>query len=130
MRRNTLSLLLILSVCSLYNLNAQSGRWEVVKTVNAAPNCSECGMAAVDGKLYLIGNDSNHPTPVEVFDPSSLTWTKLAETLVVMHHFQAVPYKTRIYILDAFSDGGFPDQVPMSNVYSYDVKNNTWGEGW
>jgi N-acetylneuraminic acid mutarotase len=46
-----------------------------------------------------------------------------------MHHFQAVAYNNKIYVLDAFSGGGFPDQVPMANVYSYDTQNNTWEKG-
>jgi hypothetical protein len=29
-------------------LQAQGGKWEVVKTRNTAPNCSECGFAAVN----------------------------------------------------------------------------------
>jgi len=57
----------------------QGGKWEVVKTVNTAPNCSECGMAAVDGKLYLTGNDGSEPTSVESFDPTTLKWTKLCQ---------------------------------------------------
>lgn len=110
-------------------LNAQQGKWQVVKTVNTIPDCSECGMAAVDDKLYLIGNDGDAQTPVECLDPNSLTWTKLAETPLIMHHFQPVAYKSKIYILEAFSEGGFPDQIPMANVYSYDTKSNTWEKG-
>lgn len=119
----------LLSLCWYGVVQAQGGKWEVVKTVNTAPNCSECGMAAVDGKLYLIGNDGGSTTPVEVLDPGTLIWTKLAETPIIMHHFQAVAYKNKIYILDAFSGGGFPAQVPMGNVYSYDTRNNIWEKG-
>ena len=43
-----------------------------------------------------------------------------------MHHFEAVTYGNKIYVLDAFSEGGFPNQVPMPNVYSYDVAKNSW----
>jgi len=110
-------------------LLGQGGKWEVVKTANTAPNCSECGMAAVDGKLYLLGNDGDEPTAVELFDPKTLTWTKLDKTPIVMHHFQAVAYKNRIYILDAFSAGSFPNQIPMANVYSYDTRNKIWEKG-
>jgi N-acetylneuraminic acid mutarotase len=46
-----------------------------------------------------------------------------------MHHFQAVVYNNKVYILDAFSEGVFPDQIPMSNVYSYDTQKNTWEKG-
>ena len=110
-------------------VQAQDGKWEVVKTINTAPNCSECGLATVNGKLYLIGGDGEGPKAVQSFDPSTLTWTKLAEAPVQMHHFQAVGYKNKVYVLDAFSGGGFPDQVAMANVYSYDTQNNSWEKG-
>jgi N-acetylneuraminic acid mutarotase len=110
-------------------LQAQGGKWEIVKTNNTATNCSECGFAAVNDKIYLIGGDGRTPKPVECFNPKTLTWTMLGHTPVIMHHFQAVPYKNKIYVLDAFSSGGFPDQVPMANVYSFDTKTNTWEKG-
>jgi Uncharacterized protein conserved in bacteria len=129
MKKVILLTFLFLSLSWNTIMRGQGGKWEVVKTVNTAPNCSECGMAAIDGILYLIGNDGSEPTSVELFDPNTLKWTKLAKTPIVMHHFQAVAYKNKIYILDAFSEGGFPDQVPMANVYSYDIRNNIWEKG-
>ena len=107
----------------------QQGNWQVVKTLNSVADCSECGMAAVNGKLYLMGNDGDTTTPVKCLDLKSLTWTTLAETPVKMHHFQAVAYNSKVYVLEAFSEGGFPDQIPMSNVYSYDTQKNTWEKG-
>jgi N-acetylneuraminic acid mutarotase len=115
--------------CFFGDATAQVGKWSLVKTINTAPNCSECGLAAVNGKLYLIGGDGGGPRAVESFDPNTLTWTKLAEAPVLMHHFQAVGYHDKIFVLDAFSNGGFPDQVPMANVYSFDTRNNTWEMG-
>lgn len=129
MKRILLPGFLIIVLCYSGPLNAQQGKWQVIKTVNTIPDRSECGMAAVDGKLYLIGNDGAAATPVECLDPNSLTWTKLAETPMIMHHFQPVAYKSKIYILEAFSEGGFPDQIPMADVYSYDTKSNTWEKG-
>ena len=123
------SAFLLLSYCFCTIVQAQEGSWQVVKTVNNVPDCSECGMAAVNGKLYLIGNDGGGATPVKCLDPGSLTWTKLAEAPVIMHHFQPVSFDNKVYVLDAFSDGGFPDQIPMSDVYSYDTKLNTWEKG-
>ena len=108
---------------------AQEGRWDTVKTKNTAPNCSECGFAMVNGNLYLIGGDGGGPVAVESFDPNTALWTKLAVSPVLMHHFQAVGYKNKVYVLDAFSDGGFPDQVPMANVYSFDTQKNIWEKG-
>lgn|GEM_PF-7057885 len=129
MKKVSVSAFLLLSFCFYGILQAQQGNWQVVKTVNSVPDCSECGMAAINEKLYLIGNDGDGATPVKCLDPGSLTWTKLAEAPVIMPHFQAVGYNNKVYVLDAFSGGGFPDQVPMANVYSYDTKSNTWEKG-
>lgn len=129
MKKATRAAFMILSLCFFGIARAQDGKWTLVKTKNTAPNCSECGLATVNGKLYLIGGDGGGPRPVESYDPNTLTWTKLAEAPVLMHHFQAVGYKNNVYVLDAFSDGGFPDQVPMANVYSYNTQDNTWEKG-
>lgn len=130
---NMKKLKLLLSSVLVLILNVdffgQGGSWEVVKSVNTAPNCSECGMAAVGGKLYLLGGDGGGTMTVQVYDPSAMTWTKMADLPVRMHHFQAVPYNSKVYVLDAFSEGNFPDQIPMANVYSYDTKTNIWEKG-
>ena len=65
MKKSAASTFLLLSFCFYGIIQAQDGKWEIVKTKNTAPNCSECGMAAVNGKLYLIGNDGEGTTPVE-----------------------------------------------------------------
>lgn len=101
------------------------GNWNIVKTKNKVDGRSECSLVAVNGKLYLIGGDGP-AKPVVVYDPVKNTWTKKALTPVVMHHFQAVALKDKIYVLDAFYDGGFPNQSPMPNSYSYDTKTDTW----
>ncbi len=105
------------------------GDFTILKTKNEAGGRSECGLAAVNGKLYLIGGDGGEPKAVECFDPETLKWTELAKAPLTMHHFQAVAYKNDVYVLDAFSEGGFPNQTPMSNVYIYHTKTNTWQKG-
>jgi N-acetylneuraminic acid mutarotase len=108
---------------------AGSGNWEALKTKNDPGGRSECSMAAVNGKLYLFGGDGDEPQPVECFDPKTLTWKKLAVAPIVMHHFQVVAYGSKVYTLEAFSSGGFPNQEPMANVYIYDTEKDTWEKG-
>ncbi len=103
----------------------QTGTWQLLKTKNKANGRSECGFAAVNGKLYLIGGDGP-AEPVEVFDPATLTWSKKATAPVVLHHFQAVSLGNKVYVLDAFYEGGFPNQDPAPNAYSYNVETDTW----
>ncbi len=103
----------------------QTGKWEVLKTTNSIKGRSECGFATVNGMLYLIGGDGP-AAAVQVLNPVTKTWQKKAMAPVVLHHFQAVPLNNKIYVLDAFSDGGFPNQTPATNVYSYDVQQDKW----
>src|SRR5258708_26007371 len=105
-----LSFLSGLVLLNCFTVMGQTGNWEVLKTENQVANRSECGLAVVNGKLYLIGGDSGGPQSVESFDPKTLTWTKLSQAPLTMHHFQAVPYNEKIYVLEAFSAGGFPNQ--------------------
>src|SRR5580658_4879254 len=106
---------------------AQSGdgAWQVVKTTNKIDGRSECSLVAVKGKLYLIGGDGP-AEPVDVYDPKTNSWTIQAVAPCVMHHLQAVALGDKIYVLDAFYEGGFPNQTPNPNVYCYDTKADTW----
>src|ERR1017187_4250221 len=88
----------------------QQGHWQVLKTKSGVANRSECGLAVVNGKFYLIGGDAGNPQAVESFNPETLTCTKLAMAPVNMHHFQAVAYNNKVYVLEAFDIGGFPNQ--------------------
>lgn len=108
--------------------NGQSGKWKVLETKNEVANRGECGMAAVNGKLYLIGGGDDQQA-VQSFDPATLKWTTLATAPLLMHHFQAVAYDNNIYILEAFSTNNFPNQTSMPKVYVYDIKKDQWQQG-
>ena len=128
--RKAIPFCILLSGSFAANVSAQTGNghWQMLKTKNEAAGRSECGLAAVDGKIYLIGGDGP-AEPVEMLDPETNTWTQKAMAPVVMHHFQAVPYKNKVYVLDAFSEGGFPNQIPMADVYMYDTEKDQWQKG-
>jgi N-acetylneuraminic acid mutarotase len=122
-------LLLVVVIVTAFIKKQDTGRghWQVLQTKNGAAGRSECGMAACNGKLYLLGGDGN--APAEVFDPVSLTWTKKAAAPVDMNHFQPVSYQNKIYVLAAFSGGGFPDQDNLKNVFIYDTDKDSWTIG-
>jgi len=105
-----------------------ASHWQILKTKNAASGRSECGMAAVNGKLYLLGGEGPAMN-VEVFDPATRTWTKKAAAPVGFNHFQPVSYLGKIYVLDAFSGGGFPDQGNLPGPLIYDTEKDTWQSG-
>jgi len=106
----------------------ETGNWQILQTTNSIPGRSECGFAASNGMLYLIGGDGPVQA-VQMLNPQTNTWTIKAMAPLVMHHLQAVAFKNKVYVLDAFSNGGFPNQTPMANVYYYDTQKNQWQQG-
>jgi N-acetylneuraminic acid mutarotase len=108
-------------------ITGSDGSWQILKTKNKADARAECGFATVNGKLYLIGGD-NPAMPVQVLDPSTLTWSKKAMAPVIMHHFEPVVAGDKVYVLDAFADRNYPNQIPLANVYSYDTQKDVWNK--
>jgi N-acetylneuraminic acid mutarotase len=122
--QNVLPLMVLLS--SFTFIKGGDGDWQVLKTNNTISGRSECGMAACNGKLYLLGGGA---LPTEVFDPVTLTWASKATAPVDMNHFQPVSYENKIYVLEAFTGGQYPEQPNLKNVYIYDTDKDTWTEG-
>jgi N-acetylneuraminic acid mutarotase len=118
----------ILALFSFVTGKKETGHWHKLQTTNSIPGRSECGLAASNGMIYLIGGDGP-AQPVQMLDTKTNTWITKVIAPVVMHHFQAIAYNDRIYVLDAFSSGNFPNQVPMANVYFYDTKKDQWQKG-
>lgn len=117
--------LTLFAVVGLAIITRAQGHWQLVKTANKIEPRSECSLVAAEDKLYLIGG--NGPArPVEAYDPKTNTWAQKAMAPFTMHHLQAVGLGDKVYVLDAFYDGGYPDQVPLPNVYCYDTKKDSW----
>ena len=101
----------------------QAQTWETLQPENTCTKRHECSGAAVNGKFYLMGGRGDKP--VEVYDPAKNNWTKLKGAPFEMHHFQAVTYKDKIYVIGAFT-GGYPHETPVGNVYIYDPEDDSW----
>lgn len=119
---------ILLAAFSFTTLYKQTGKWQVLQTTNSVDGRSECGLAAVNGMLYLIGGDGP-AAAVQMLNPVTKTWQQKAMAPVMLHHFQALSINNKIYVLDAFSEGSFPTQTPASNVYIYDTQQDQWQKG-
>ncbi|MGD9905794.1 MAG: Kelch repeat-containing protein [Vicinamibacterales bacterium] len=86
----------------------------------------EHGYVQVGEKFYLLGG--RNINPVDIFDPSTGAWTKGARSPVEMHHFQAVVFQNRIYVVGAMT-GQYPKEPPLPNVYIYDPAADAWQVG-
>ena len=104
---------------------AADREWLLISSNNAPATRNECGFVAANGKLYLLGGDAP-AMPVGIFNPATSNWTKGATAPSIMHHFQPVALGNKIYVLDAFSDRNYPNQIPLANTYAYDTKADSW----
>ena len=126
MKNSTYQITVIAALLLSFTFIKGDGDWQIIKAKNEIAGRSECGMAACNGKLYLIGGGA---ITTEVFDPSTLTWTGKAKAPVDMNHFQPVSYQDKIYVLEAFTQGEYPAQPNLKSVYIYDTGKDTWTEG-
>ncbi len=83
----------------------------------------ENAFTEINGKFYLIGGRNNKP--INIYDPETNQWTEGATPPLEMHHFQALPFQNKIYVLGAFT-GGFPHETPIPDIYSYDPATDEW----
>jgi len=107
-------------------INSYGQSWQTLTPENDCTNRHENALAAVKDKLILLGGRGMKP--VEAFDPKTNRWTKLAETPIEMHHFQAVTYKDEVWVLGAFT-GGYPHETPIPNIYIFNPAKNEWRVG-
>lgn len=100
--------------------------WKPAEPLSLPTARHENGMAAANGKLYLLGGRGERP--VEEYDPRKDLWTVKTQAPMEMHHFQAVAFKNEIYVLGAFS-GNFPHETPIPDMYIYNPVRNDWRKG-
>jgi len=123
-----LTLLLATSACLAQDpADDATGTWETLTPASGeAMERHENAYAKVGDRFYLIGGRGERP--VQIYDPATGEWTTGATPPLSMHHFQAVPYDGKIYVLGAFN-GGYPDETPIPNVYIYDPEADAWTQG-
>ncbi|WP_249171753.1 kelch repeat-containing protein [Erythrobacter sp. JK5] len=120
---------LVLSSCIAAPPGASSPPGPTWRTVTAEGQPSarhEAGFIAFGGKLYLIGGRGMRP--VDIFDPTTRTWTEGATPPFEMHHFQPIVVGDEIWIVGAFT-GGWPNETPPDRVWRYLPREDRFAEG-
>ena len=90
--------------------------WQTVESIGQPTARHEAALASVEGKLYLLGG--RRINPVDVFDPTTNSWTAASKTPIELHHFQAVVFEKAIYMVGAMT-GRFPNETPLEKVAVY-----------
>lgn len=89
----------------------------------------ECSFVQAGDKFYLMGGREN-PTTLDVYDYNSDSWTALTNSSPEeFNHFQAIEYQGLIWIIGAFEDNNFPNEIPEEHIWIFDPANEEWIQG-
>ena len=106
---------------------SSTGIWATeIASNNVIPDArQENAFAEVGGKFYLLGGRGIKA--VNVYNPATKAWTTAAPipNNKELHHFQAVSFNNKLYIINAFT-GPFPNEKAVPDIYIYDPATNSW----
>jgi len=102
------------------------GNWQMITAHGEPLKREDCGFVEVNDRFYLLGGRGIKT--VDVFDPATNVWTHKGNTPFEMHHFQAVAYKNKIYVVGGMT-GGYPHEKPLEDIYIYDTQTDQWQKG-
>jgi hypothetical protein len=105
---------------------AGAGTWEMFPQGDAPLLRHENGYVRIGNRFYLVGGRGERP--IEIFDPATRVWATGAAAPMELHHFQAVEYGGRLYVLGAMT-GRFPAEPPVPEIHIYDPATDRWSRG-
>ncbi|PQJ15198.1 hypothetical protein BST99_05160, partial [Aureicoccus marinus] len=89
----------------------------------------ECSFVQAGDRFYLFGGREN-PRTLDLYNPTTKTWTSISNSAPQdFNHFQAVEYQGLIWVIGAFKDNAYPNEVPADFVWSYNPAKNVWIRG-
>ncbi|WP_114783520.1 Kelch repeat-containing protein [Botryobacter ruber] len=121
-----LALLLVFVASAACLAQQNKSTWETLTCEGAPSARHENSFVEVGGKLYLLGGRGIKP--VDIFDPERKSWSKGQEPPVEVHHFQAVAYAGKIYIVGAMT-GAYPREKPLERILIYNPGADAWEWG-
>ncbi|WP_233131755.1 malectin domain-containing carbohydrate-binding protein [Robiginitalea sediminis] len=90
----------------------------------------ECSFVQAGDKFYLFGGRENSAT-LDVYNYQSKTWSPITTSSApqAFNHFQAVEYNGLIWVIGAFKNNAFPNEVPADYVWAYNPAQDEWIQG-
>ncbi|NER15571.1 PKD domain-containing protein, partial [Spongiivirga citrea] len=89
----------------------------------------ECSFVQAGDKFIMFGGRENART-LDIYDYGTNTWASLTNSAPIeFNHFQAVEYQGLIWVIGAFKDNNFPDEVPEDHIWSFNPATQEWIQG-
>ena len=104
---------------------APGGTWSPHAALSLGPR-QEMGVAAVDGKVYVVGgfDDSGQAVAtVEAYDPSTNRWTQRASLPSPLHHVNVAGVGSKLYVVGGLTGSSF---AASRTTLVYDPAQDSW----
>lgn len=115
-------------IISSLSVPQELGHW-ITRAPMPTPR-QEMPHAVINGKIYVPGgivNNSGIPTnSVEVYEPSTDTWSEISPMPEALHHHTAVELNGKLYIIGGYNAQLFSSQT--DKVQEYDPQTGIWTE--
>ncbi|MEM8897476.1 MAG: kelch repeat-containing protein [Bacteroidota bacterium] len=102
--------------------------WTLVSTNNDHIPRHECSFIQTGTNFYMLGGRES-ATTMERYNIYTKTWDQVASAPKPFNHFQAVEYEGLIWVICAFQNNAFPQEVPADYIHVYDPVKDIWIQG-
>ena len=119
----------MLAACSTQERKLAYDGWSVLAALPASN--SETGVAALDGKIYVVGgypSDRKTVATVQVYDSATDRWQTVAPLPVPLNHVMAAGVNGKVYVIGGqTTESSEPAKAGFVNTtYEYDPATNRW----
>ena len=89
----------------------------------------ECSFVQAGDQFILFGGREN-PTDVDIYDFKNNSWNTLKNSPPKeFNHFQAVEYNGLVWVIGAFKDNIFPNEIPAEFIWTFNPASGEWMQG-
>jgi PKD repeat protein len=80
-------------------------------------------------KFYLMGGREEAQT-IDIYDYTTDSWTSLVDSAPKeFNHYQATEYQGLIWVIGAFQDNAYPNEVPTEYIWMFNPATQEWIQG-
>jgi N-acetylneuraminic acid mutarotase len=101
------------------------GNWSTHAALSLGPR-QEMGVAAVDGKVYVVGGfdgSGQAVATVEAYDPATDRWTQRASLPSPLHHVNVAAVGSKLYVVGGLTGSSFN---ASGTTLVYDPAQDSW----
>lgn len=88
----------------------------------------ECSFVQAGDRFVMFGGRES-AQQLDMYDYINNTWSQGAQAPLEFNHFQARTYEGLIWVIGAFKNNTYPNEVPAEHIYMYNPAAQEWIKG-